>query len=493
MKNSIRHLLAALGMMCLVASGSAQAQITIDGSADIGYGSALSTQNTNTQFGDADSGDSLNPGGGSEIDQVFATVENGRLYVMITGNLEANFNKLDVFIDVDENVGMNTIDGSLLPTDVDKFCCDGQTSSTNAFQRMEGMRFDVGFTADHYLSFSNGFEKVRPDTPEQLEFYALTAHYSAMNEGVNGTRGALGMQLAPRGLPNVLRGTTGDFDVDGNVDGGEFLTFQQNAGGSGLTRNQGDATGEGDVDGADLGVFQSVYGFEASNSPLDQNYFAPLNSTVDNSDALVGPALPNLSQGELIDQDYALSSTGGQGTDNEGTGLIAGELEFTLPPAASDPTNAFSHRDMMNIIDLELAIDNSNTAGVSGDDGPNDDYSTVTEGDPENVMTGIEFSIPLSAIGNPTGDIRIAAMVNGSNHDYLSNQIAGVGVLQGNPGGDGAGGYIGDLAGIDFQAITGDQFVTVTQGVPATGAVPEPTSIVLMFAGMGCSLLRRRS
>ena len=36
---------------------------------------------------------------GSEIDQVFAQVADGRLNVLITGNLESNFNKLNVFID----------------------------------------------------------------------------------------------------------------------------------------------------------------------------------------------------------------------------------------------------------------------------------------------------------------------------------------------------------------------------------------------------------
>src|SRR5215218_7404132 len=64
-----------------------------------GYGTALSVQNTNTQFGNAVLGDPVNGGGGSEIDQVFAKVEGGRLYVNVTGNLEWNFNKLEVFVD----------------------------------------------------------------------------------------------------------------------------------------------------------------------------------------------------------------------------------------------------------------------------------------------------------------------------------------------------------------------------------------------------------
>ncbi|QDT00804.1 PEP-CTERM sorting domain-containing protein [Adhaeretor mobilis] len=496
MTRKLKSVSVLAGLLCLSLTLTAEAQIIVDGTADANYGPALSTQNTNTEFGNADSGDPLNPGGGSEINQVFATVSNGRLYVSITGNLEANFNKLDVFLDVNAGSGQNTIDGSTLPTDVDHFCCGGENSSTNALQNIEGLHFDTAFKADHYLTFANGFETVRPGENE-LKFYALTSHYSDLNGGVNGRRGALGMQLAQNGLPQVLRGTTGDFDTDGNVDGGEFLTWQQNNGGTELTRAAGDATGEGTVDAADLDVFQATYGFDVATSSFDSYYFAPQNPSADNSNALLGPTLPNLAQGQLIDKNYALSPTGGEGTDDEGTNLITRELEFVLPVAASDPTNAFNHRDMENIVDLEMAINNSNTAGVNGDSGntgePGDPppYETPTAGDPGNVVTGIEFSIPLSEIGNPTGDIRIAAFVNSGDHNYASNQFAGDGILRGNLGGDGVGGSIGDLLGVDLSAIAGDQFVTVSQAVPIASAVPEPSSLVLCLLA-GCSGLIRR-
>ena len=101
-------------------------------------------------------------------------------------------------------------------------------------------------------------------------------------------------------------------------------------------------------------------------------------------------------QGELIDKVYAFGAGGA--TDNAGTGAITRELEFVLPPIAGT-TNAASHRNMENIVDLQLAINNSNVAGVSGD-GP---YETPTTGDPQNVTTGIEFSIPLCEIGYTSG------------------------------------------------------------------------------------------
>ncbi len=110
----LNSLLKTLAAVCLVACcGHVNAQI-IDGQLDsMFYGPALSIQNTDTQFGDAGLPDVIDSGGGSEIDQVFARVDNGRLYVMVAGNLERNFNKLEVFID-SETGGSNQLDGAQL-------------------------------------------------------------------------------------------------------------------------------------------------------------------------------------------------------------------------------------------------------------------------------------------------------------------------------------------------------------------------------------------
>ena len=63
------------------------------------------------------------------------------------------------------------------------------------------------------------------------------------------------------------------------------------------------------------------------------------------------------------------------------------------------------------------------------------------------VTTGLEFSIALVDIGSPgLGDtIKIAAMYNNGDHNFLSNQVlGGLPAGTGNLGGDGAGG-IGQL------------------------------------------------
>jgi len=487
-------------VMTAATCGSAWAVPTIDGNASVGDGYAsLSTQNTNTHFANAGTGDAINGGGGSEIDQIFAKVESGRLYVVIAGNLETNFNKLDVFID-SEAGGQNTLDGSTLPAGVDPFCppC---AAPGGALQQMAGgadglglekITFDTGFDADYYLTFTHGFEKLSPGLPAELAFYAATAHYAELNNGTGGRNVSAGMQLAQRGLPQVLRGTTADFDTDGTVDGGEFLTWQQNLGALGVTRKEGDATGDLNVLADDLAAWETDFGYDVANSSLAGFPFAPQSAGIDNSEALLGPALlGSLSQGDLIDKNYALGD-GGCNADNSGADCSAMELEFALDvDVINDPANTKSHRNMDNVIDLQMAFDNSNTVGVSDDVGVMGDYSDPTLEDPSVVTSGIEFSIPLSEIGSPSGtNIRITAFVNGGSHDFLSNQVSGVGILQENIGPPG----FADFS--DGVLFPGDQFVTLA--VPLSGltgeAVPEPSTLVLVCLGTlacGCVGCRR--
>jgi hypothetical protein len=104
------------------------------------------------------------------------------------------------------------------------------------------------------------------------------------------------------------------------------------------------------------------------------------------------------------------------------------------------------------------------------------------------VQTGIELAIPLAAIGNPgAGDcIKISAMINGSNHDYLSNQfLGGLPAGQGNLGGDGAGGYNGTVGQINLNNFAGLQYFQVC-------IVPEPTSLALMGLSVLGLAMRRR-
>ncbi len=417
----------------LFVSASANGQ-TIDGTLvgdESFYGTALSIQDTRSQFGDAATGDPSNGGGGSEIDQLFAKIAGGNLYLLIAGNLESNFNKLQISIDSVAG-GVNTMDGANLPGGHDRFCCGGfppphgnNTANQGALQKQAGLTFDAGFDADYSLVITNGFEKVNPGLTggpnawdNESEFWSMSAYFADLTSGPSGAVQELGMALAPQGRPNVLR-----------------------------------ALGEG----------------------LEDFPFAPLDP-LGISPTILGPALPGLGIGELIDKHYAQSPHGGCDSSATGAGCIARELEFALPvdPAevnAGSLTNASSHRNFDNTIGLLAAIDNSNTSGVLASEGPNFSIDQVSpdEDDPEKVVTGIELAIPLAAIGNPNGDIKITAFINGSSHDFFSNQFAGDGLDDGpaNPDGLPSGNLgtvmLGAAPLATLADITGDQFITVAQ------------------------------
>jgi hypothetical protein len=63
-------------------------------------------------------------------------------------------------------------------------------------------------------------------------------------------------------LAPVTQPHAGDFDLDGDVDGADFVAWQTNfPTASGATRAQGDADSDGDVDGADFVVWQTNFPF----------------------------------------------------------------------------------------------------------------------------------------------------------------------------------------------------------------------------------------
>jgi len=121
-----------LATLVIVLAGPARTQPIVDGTiAGDSYGNAVSIQAVETGFGD-----NLN-----ELDAAYCTSADNRLYLALTGNLEDNFNVIEIFIDSragGENIlsGMPGNDGTIV---------------------MAGMAFDAGFEADFHIFVRHGF------------------------------------------------------------------------------------------------------------------------------------------------------------------------------------------------------------------------------------------------------------------------------------------------------------------------------------------------
>ncbi len=114
----------------------------------------------------------------------------------------------------------------------------------------------------------------------------------------------------------------------------------------------------------------------------------------------------------------------------------------------------------LNLSPIDVAYDNSNVAGVLGGDQPADTAAALA------VQTGFEMSIDLADLGSAGTGIKVLAFVNGSNHDYASNQFLGaLAAPQANLGGDGTGAWTGSV-NFDMNTLTGNQFFTVGGGGP---------------------------
>jgi hypothetical protein len=116
-----------------------------------------------------------------------------------------------------------------------------------------------------------------------------------------------------------------------------------------------------------------------------------------------------------------------------------------------------------------LAIDNANTGGVSD--------TRVDAGAPEGVVRGIEFSLPLAALGSPVGSIKVAAFLSGTKHTIVSNQVLG-----GLPGGTA---NLGAPGAVNFTSYAGTQYFSA----PIPSAPPVLTSTYPESGPVGTSVL----
>jgi len=217
-KKEMKTLLTTCSLLFATA---AMAQPVMDGTLDAAYGGANAVQDTQTGFGNSDIGmpDFAN---GSEIDAGHAIIDNGYLYIMLPGNLESVFNKIDIFIDARDG-GQNTLRNDNPDVDFDGLNRMGDDGSGN------GLTFDAGFEADMWIGMTCGGD-----------VFATYANYAELHT----TGAGFGMYVG-----------TGTSGVDGVITGKTGLQLaldNSNTGGVGF--GEGIGCGEGVTTGIEVAI-----------------------------------------------------------------------------------------------------------------------------------------------------------------------------------------------------------------------------------------------
>ncbi|MBL8880809.1 MAG: PEP-CTERM sorting domain-containing protein [Phycisphaerales bacterium] len=203
-------------MAATLVAAPAMASIGVDGTAEGAYGAAVSVQTLQTNFGDANMG-AVDYANGSELDAAYAVIKGGNLYLTLAGNLESNFNKLEIFIDSHAG-GQNQLRG------------DNPNVDFNGLNRMAGLTFDAAFSPDHWLSVTGGGGP-----------YQMYANYSELLSGGGGNGYYLGQTGAASG--GVLGG---GFNPNG------ILATINNSNAGGVTGGTGPSSGAGVTTGVEF-------------------------------------------------------------------------------------------------------------------------------------------------------------------------------------------------------------------------------------------------
>ena len=231
----------ALGAMTVLLVGGGAPQrgaVTVDGQYDSSYGGPSVVQNTQTDFGNNDDPD---PGtaNGSELDQGDALIAGGYLYIFLGGNLESNYNKLEVFIDARDG-GQNSLRGDNSDVDFNALGAMGDDGSGN------GLTFDAGIEADMWVGVTCGIDEATS------EFIFHVSYAELRTEG-----GGFGSYLGSGGTGETLIASNGmQIALDNtNIGGVEWGT--------------GIDCGEGVTTGVELAIPLFLFDWDSTNPAID--------------------------------------------------------------------------------------------------------------------------------------------------------------------------------------------------------------------------------
>ena len=220
--------------------GAMDAAPIVDGTLDAIYGAPLAgwTQNNITGFGNADHGNQFG-GGGSEINAVYGVVKDGNLHLFIAGNVEANFNKLELFFDtiaggqnqlrgdnpdVDFD-GLNRM-GALLEIDENDIDCIIDPTSPDCDRIPDpnnpGLKFDAGFEPDFWITYTGG-----NDPYEAFYSYAELLTAGGGSGGFLGGNSGMGGALTGGAITSGIFGAIDNSNTAG-IGGSVFTTPDAN-------------------------------------------------------------------------------------------------------------------------------------------------------------------------------------------------------------------------------------------------------------------------
>ncbi|HEY1687123.1 MAG TPA: hypothetical protein VGG19_20350 [Tepidisphaeraceae bacterium] len=263
MRKAIYALAAA---SALTISMSARAAITIDGSLDSDYGSALTTNVNPTGFGDSNytAGPDTPDANGSETDAAYGVVQGGNLNIFLAGNAENNGNRWNIFV-ADGRAGQSVLN----------------LSSGGSMNAMNGSTFSPGFLATYALDLNDYqgaayCEEYTLAAPATLNggYTGSFAVPSGIGTGTGGTTATLGLNNSNTGGVTGSTGSTAaslavttGLEVSiplsslGNSTGPFLVLADINGGGDGYLSNQflpGLPSGTGNVGGG--GAFSGASG-----------------------------------------------------------------------------------------------------------------------------------------------------------------------------------------------------------------------------------------
>lgn len=180
--------------------------------------------------------------------------------------------------------------------------------------------------------------------------------------------------------------------------------------------------------------------------------FNGLNRMGENADPNNGPIGPGLAFDAAFTANYFIGVTTGNYDQNTGLAEVYAnycdmdnQIAYYLGMGTNGDGFLSNGNDPFGFL---ATVNNSNIAGVT--DATSDPNAASI------VDTGWEIGIPMAAIGNPTGNIRVVAFINGTGHDFISSQIVG-----GHPYG---ANNAGEPRVLDLNTIPGEQYVTIPQG-----------------------------